>query len=57
MDAVIISFIQHACDQLMERLKPFQEAAPDAGWEGWVRYCPLHTTRQVTIYYRLFKHT
>ena len=44
MDTVVISFIQHACDQLMERLKPFQEAAPDAGWEGWVRYCPSHTT-------------
>ena len=43
MDAVIILFMQHACEQLIERLQPFKEAAPDAGWEGWVRYCLLHT--------------
>ena len=29
--------VKNCCDQIMERLKPFREADPSAGWEEWVR--------------------
>ena len=28
--------VKNCCDQIMERLKPFREADPRAGWEEWV---------------------
>ncbi len=28
---------QHACDQIMERLKPYMERDPEAGWNEWVK--------------------
>ena len=31
--------VKNCCDQIMERLKPFSEADPTAGWEKWVN-CP-----------------
>ncbi|XP_074648379.1 xanthine dehydrogenase/oxidase-like [Tubulanus polymorphus] len=27
---------KNACETIMERLKPFKESKPDAGWDGWV---------------------
>ena len=30
--------VKECCDQIMERLKPFRERDPTAGWEKWVSY-------------------
>ncbi|XP_074660818.1 xanthine dehydrogenase/oxidase-like [Tubulanus polymorphus] len=27
---------KNACETIMDRLKPFKESKPDAGWDGWV---------------------
>ena len=26
----------NACEKIVERLRPFREAAPEAGWDAWV---------------------
>ena len=28
--------VKNCCDQIMERLRPYREADPGAGWEEWV---------------------
>ena len=28
--------VKSCCDQIMERLRPYREADPSAGWEEWV---------------------
>ena len=30
--------VKNCCDQIMERLKPFREADPEAGWDKWVSW-------------------
>ena len=33
--------VKNCCDQIMERLRPFREADPTAGWEKWVSLTTL----------------
>ena len=35
--------VKSCCDQIMERLKPFREADPEAGWNKWVSWKWRHS--------------
>ena len=45
-----VSILQNACDILMERLTPYKDAEPDAGWEAWVSSSQTHTPLVVAVH-------